>query len=100
MDKFTLKILWLNHDIGLAIDHILEQGHSPLTPYFFWPRNNAWSQIKAELELKPWISERDTVKLLNQATRIINYWQDSSGHKSNQEIQNVFPEFTFYGYEI
>lgn len=95
MSRFTLKILWSNNNIGLAIDHIVKKGHSPLTSYFFWPRNNAWNQIKVELESKPWISENDRVGLLNQISNIINYWQENIKQQSSKEAQNKFPEFIF-----
>lgn len=97
MNKFTLKILWLNHNIGFAIDHIADQGYSPLTSYFFWPRHDAWSQIKTELDSKPWISNNDKIALLNNITSIINYWQENNKKKSLQQAQKEFPEFIFCG---
>ena len=97
MKKFTLKIIWLKSSIGLSIDHIVENGHSPLSLYFFWPRNDAWTQIKQELELKPWISKKDTIELLNEVTLIINYWQKNSIKKSIIQAKERFPDINFYG---
>ena len=97
MKKFTLKIIWLANDIGLAIDHVVNQGYSPLSSYFFWPRNDAWSQIRTELESKPWISDNDKIDLLNQVTYIINYWQENKATQSIIQVQKQFPEFVFFG---
>ena len=97
MKKFTFKILWLENNIALAVDHKIGTSFSPLTSYFFWPRNDAWEQLKTELESKPWISESDKIELLNQATEIINYWQENNKHISLSEIQNKFPEYIFSG---
>lgn len=97
MNKFTLKILWLDDNIGFAIEHVVNKGYSPLTYYFFWPRNDAWTQIKTELESKPWLSKSDKIYLLNQVTSIINYWQENNKKKSIEQATKKFPEFIFCG---
>ena len=97
MKKFTLKIIWLENSIGIAIDHIVDGGYSPLSSYFFWPRNDAWTQIKTELESKPWISDSDKIHLLNQVTVIINYWQQYKTVETLINIQKKFPELIFCG---
>lgn len=97
MKRFTLRIIWLQYSIGLAIDHIVENGYSPLSSYFFWPRNDAWTQIKKELESKPWIYDNDKIELLNQVTLVINYWQENKSKQSISEAQKKFPELIFCG---
>ncbi|KAK4437673.1 30S ribosomal protein 3, chloroplastic [Sesamum alatum] len=79
--RLVLKFIWMEKNIGIAIDQVIPGGHGtiPLSPYYFWPRKDAWEELKVMLESKPWISNKQMVILLNQATDIINLWQQSGG---------------------
>lgn len=79
--RVLLRFLWLEKNIGIAIDQVVPgHGTIPLSPYFFWPRKDAWEQLKAKLDSKGWISRKRTIILLNQATDIINLWQENAAN--------------------
>ncbi|CAA6659397.1 unnamed protein product [Spirodela intermedia] len=76
--RIVLKFIWMEKNIGLALDQVVPgHGTIPLSPYYFWPRKDAWEELKTLLEGKPWISQKRMIILLNQATDIINLWQQS-----------------------
>ncbi|PON93482.1 Ribosomal protein PSRP-3/Ycf [Trema orientale] len=79
--RLVLKFIWMEKNIGIALDQVIPgHGTIPLSPYYFWPRKDAWEELKVLLENKPWISQKQMIILLNQATDIINLWQQSGGN--------------------
>ncbi|KAM0925592.1 hypothetical protein ACQ4PT_004090 [Festuca glaucescens] len=80
----VLKFIWMEKNIGIALDQMIPGfGSIPLSPYYFWPRKDAWEELRAKLEEKEWISQKQMIILLNQATDIINLWQQGGGSLSS-----------------
>jgi 30S ribosomal protein 3 len=92
---FQLKFLWLEKNLGVTVNEIHPNGINPVTEYFFWPRKDAWEELKNELAKKPWISYEDSILLLNKTTDIINYWQEEEKKPSLLEVQEKYPDCIF-----
>lgn len=93
MVRFCLKVLWLDKSIGISLDQFVDEKNSiPITEYFFWPRSDAWEQLRLDLELKGWIPENELILILNQVTEIINLWQgEENGKRNLLKVKEKFP---------
>lgn len=101
MERFLLKFLWLDKSIAVAVDQKVEDKTTPLTEYFFWPQKDAWELVKLFLEKTSWISQAESIYLLNKITEVINYWQekDISNRRDVNKAREYFKDVTFIGYE-
>ena len=95
MNTFRIKFLWLEKNLGVAVDKVTPKGLIPITDYFFWPRKDAWEELRNALSAKPWISYDDPIFLLNETTDVINYWQEEEKRPSLSEAQDRFPNCFF-----
>ena len=52
------------------------------------------------LDNKSWISQVDSIKLLNEITEVINFWQDKEEfHKKEiYKVRERFPDCLFVGF--
>ncbi|RMZ52809.1 hypothetical protein APUTEX25_000928, partial [Auxenochlorella protothecoides] len=74
----------------------LQGQRSPVTPYFFWPKEEAWDLMKETLEGESsWIPEGQVIEVLNSFTSLINYWQ--SDNPTLKQAKDNFPNARFHG---
>lgn len=85
----------LENSLGVAIEQITNQRAIPITPYFFWPRNDAWELLRIEINSKIWISEKDKALILNNITNIFNVWQKNGKSAVILNFQKQTDEFHF-----
>jgi 30S ribosomal protein 3 len=85
---FIFKILWSNSCIGIAVDQIDQKTYiTPLTSFYFWPREDGWKLLKSELDSKPWMSQKLKEEVLNSYTAIVNLWLKNLNNKV--KIENI-----------
>jgi 30S ribosomal protein 3 len=89
--QLKLKTIWGKNYLGLAIDQVIGSYQLPITTYYFWPRTEAWEQLRLELELKPWIQEEEKIKVLNSAARLMNLCMQE--YRNTESIDNVKRQF-------
>ena len=88
--QLKLKIAWFKNFLGLAIDQVnLDQRYS-LTPYYFWPKTEAWEQLKLELDSKSWLTQKEKVNILKIASNVMEYWLS---HRNTRTAQDLLEDF-------
>ena len=80
--KFKINIIWLENKLGIAVDQIQSGEQIPLTKYFFWPKTDAWDQVRSELETKSWVENSKKAEILYSISTILNQWQNSNDNTS------------------
>ena len=93
--QLKLKIIWSNNFIGLGIDQVSSKQTIPLTNYFFWPKSEAWEQLKLELNSKPWVKSKDKVKILNTAADVMNFWRTNRNSYAFESIMAQLGDVNF-----
>lgn len=81
--KLKLKVLWLDDSIGIALAYSNQNDAviNSLTPYYFWPKNDAWEQLKFEMRAKDWISDSQQIIMLNTISEIMTRWKTQKKFK-------------------
>ena len=97
MSSYALRFLWLEKNIGVALDQKVGKMTIPVTEYFFWPRKEAWEELKLNIDSKPWISPTQNIELLNRTTEVINFWQESDKKFAIKEVSDKFSDCLFIG---
>ena len=85
-----LKVVWFKNFLGLAIDQVnLNQQYS-LTPYYFWPKTEAWKQLEIELDSKLWLDHNEKMQILKTAGDVMNYWLSYRNNKTVNDLKQNF----------
>lgn len=96
MSEFYFKVIWSTHSLGVAVDKKLKNNTKiPLTSFYFWPRVDGWKLLKHELELKPWLIEKERIEILNGYTKIISLWKSNFKNVKALNFSQLEKDFNF-----
>ncbi len=90
--ELKLKVFWFKNVLGLAIDQVTLNQKYPLTTYYFWPKTEAWEQLKLEVDSKLWITKKEKEKILQTTGDVIKYWLSYRNTKAVENIKEEFKE--------
>ena len=93
--NLQLRVIWQKNFLGVAIDQVNKKGILPITTYYFWPKTEAWEQLKLELDCKPWIQEDEKIKILNRTTDVMKFWQNNRELYTSDHIKSSFIDVKF-----
>jgi len=95
MSKFVLRVLWLERSLGIALDQRVGKSTQPITEYFFWPRKDAWDELKDRLNSYSWVSQTEAISLLNQTTDLIQTFKKKIRRIHLKKCKRNFPMLFF-----
>ena len=91
VSQLKLKIIWEKTYLGLAVDQVNLNQQYAITPYYFWPKTEAWEQLKLELEPKLWLSDEEKINILKLAGDSIDYWLSYRNTKTVNDFKRKYP---------
>lgn len=98
---FVLKFVWTDKVLGVSLNAANARGETPMCPYFFWPREDAWEILKDMLLEREWVPNELKVEVLNKVTEVLTFWgeQDENANRINtiDAAREKFPEHDFQG---
>ena len=90
--QLRLKVVWFKDFLGLSIDQVISNQHYSLTPYYFWPRTEAWEQLQLELDSRIWLTQAEKIEVLKITGRVMDYWLSYRKTKTVQDFLEDFQE--------
>jgi len=90
--KLKLKVAWFKNVLGIAIDQASLHQQYSLTPYYFWPRTEAWEQLKLELDTKLWLTSEEKLSILKTTSDIMKYWLSYRNVKTVENLKQDFDD--------
>jgi 30S ribosomal protein 3 len=94
--QLRLKIIWFKNFLGLAIDQVNSKQSYSLTPYYFWPKTEAWEQLKLKLDSKLWLTQEEKIIMLKTIGDVMNYWLSYRNTKTYENLKEDFPEVEIF----
>jgi len=88
--RLKLKIAWFKNFLGLAVDQVIEDQKYALTPYYLWPKTEAWEQLKLELDSKLWLARDEKIEILKTTSDVMSYWLS---HRDKRKVTNLREKF-------
>ena len=81
--NFCFKVLSTKQYLMVSVDKYSGQNYSiPLTTFYFWPREDGWQLMKADLDSKPWLTNELRIEILNGFVELINAWINDPKNKN------------------
>tara|TARA_Y100000746_G_scaffold148273_1_gene126876 strand:- start:211 stop:525 length:315 start_codon:yes stop_codon:yes gene_type:complete len=90
--ELKLKVFLFKNVLGLAIDQVNLNQKYPLTNYYFWPKTEAWEQLKLELDSKLWLTKKEKEQILQTTGDVMKYWLSYRNTKTVENLKEEFKE--------
>ena len=59
---------------------------------YFWPKTEAWEQLKLELDSKLWLTKKEKEQILQTTGDVMKYWLSYRNTKTVENLKEEFKE--------